>query len=298
VSDKADSRAVRAELERALASGQVHGAYLFHGPPGTGKRATAFWLAERLLGLSPRDDGEEARHPDLHVVEPDGAVLKIEQVRALQGRLSLVANEGGHRVGLIFGAERLNKNAANALLKTLEEPPRSTTLVLTTSAASTLPPTVRSRTTHYRFTPRPASAIQARLVEQGFEAEDAWLSAELGGGSVEAARGWADEHLEEAREIAAGLRAIPGGTASDALDFAESFRGGAAMRARAELCLAVWGVLVRRQVERTAKSGDRAALELWLGRAEAGLRARRELAIRNLNPQLVVEELALDLSRA
>ena len=73
MSDKADSRAVRAELERALASGQVHGAYLFHGPPGTGKRATAFWLAERLLGLSPRDDGEEARHPDLHVVEPDGA---------------------------------------------------------------------------------------------------------------------------------------------------------------------------------------------------------------------------------
>jgi DNA polymerase-3 subunit delta' len=287
VSDRSATPDVRAEIEHAVRAGQVHGAYLFHGPPGTGKRETAFWLAGLVLS-----------HPDLHVIEPDGPMLKIEQVRLLQDRLSLVANEGGHRVGLVFGAERMNKNAANALLKTLEEPPAATTLILVTAAANALPPTVRSRTTAYRFAPQAASEIESRLLEEGLDAEDAWLAAQLGGGSLSAAREWAAEHLEDAREIAAGLRAIPGGTASDALDFAESFRGGAAVRPRVELCLGVWGVLVRRQVERAAQRGDRGALELWLDRAEAGMRARRELAIRNLNPQLVVESLALDLQRA
>ncbi len=293
MSDTAASR-IRAELERALAAGRIHGAYLFHGPEGTGKRAAALWLASRLLGVAEPPAGGSLAHPDLHLIEPDD-YLRIEQVRELQRRLSLVANEGGHRVGLLFGLENTRNETAHALLKTLEEPPAATTLILITSAPAALPLTIRSRTTEYRFAPAPAQWLESQLREEGIAEDDAWLAASLGGGSLEAARGWADEHLDEARELLDTLRSAPGGTASAALDAAESFRGGAAARARAALFLDVHGVLARREIERAAGEGETERLDRWLTRAETGLRARREMAVRNLNPQLVCESLLLDL---
>ena len=236
----ASATRTRQELARARAADQVHGAYLFSGPAGSGKRETAFWLARLLLceregdepcgscggcaRSAPGSEGER-NHPDLRVLEPDGAVLKIDQVRDLQRGLSLVANEGGQRVALLFGVEQMNSEAANALLKTLEEPPANTTLVLVTTSADALPPTVRSRTTLYRFAAEPEAEVLAALREQGLDDDGAWLAAVLGGGSAAAARAWADEHLEAARELFHALEAAPGATASETLEFAESFRG-------------------------------------------------------------------------
>ena len=88
---------------------------------------------------------------------------------------------------------------------------------------------------------------------------------------------------------------MPRGTASHALEVAESFRGGAPARARAGLFLDVHGALARREIEQAARDGNAEQLDRWLGRAEAGLHARREMAVRNLNPQLVCETLLLDL---
>ena len=293
MTDSSASR-VRAEFESVLAAGRIHGAYLFHGPDGTGKRATALWLAARLLGVAePPAEGGLA-HADLHLIEPEEGLL-IEQVRELQRRLSLVANEGGHRVGVLFGLEDMRKEAANALLKTLEEPPAATTLILVTTAPAALPPTVRSRTTEYRFAPAPTEWIESRLRAEGAGEDEAWLAASLGGGSLEATKSWADEHLEAARELLDTLRAVSGGTASEALDVAESFRGGAPARARAALFLDVHGALARREIEQAARDGDAERLDRWLARAEDGLHARREMAVRNLNPQLVCESLLLDL---
>jgi DNA polymerase-3 subunit delta' len=287
---------VREELERVCERDHVHGAYLFHGAPGTGKERTARWFAGRLLGRDWSGDEEETWHPDLHVVEPDGAVLKIDQVRELQRALSLLPNEGGRRVALLFGVERIRLEAANALLKTLEEPPRDTTIVLVTSQPGTLPPTLISRTTRYRFLPMAEHDVEQVLLSEGFEPDDAWLAAVLGGGSPEAAREWADEHLESARDLCAALAEVRGWSASEVLEFAESFRGGGEkLRKRAELFLDVHAAFARRAVEAAARDSDRATVERWVERAEAGANAHRELVVRNLNPQLVVEGLMLDL---
>jgi DNA polymerase-3 subunit delta' len=274
----------------------VHGAYLIEG--GSGRRSLAAWFAGRLLGreLELAEDEHEALpfHPDLKWVVPQGGWIRVDAIRALQAELSLVANERGRRVAVIDGADSLRTEAANALLKTLEEPPRGTTLILVASSSELLPRTLRSRVVRFRLPPWPEARIEELLAADGLASADAWLSAALGGTSPESARSWADAELPEAREMLEALESMPAASASQLLDFAETFRGGDA-RARAELLLGVYGALARRESERAARAGDAAALERWLERFESGQRARRELVRRNLNPQLVVEGLLLEL---
>ncbi len=305
---------IRAELRLAREQERVHGAYLFEGPPGSGVRESAHWFARLLLcrvGKSePCDrcpdclktapqstaDAPGPQHPDLKTIEPDGAYIKVDQIRALRRELSLVANEGGWRVGLILGAEVLRVEAANALLKTLEEPRPRTSLLLVAAQASRLPPTVRARTIHLRFAPEPEAAIRAGLLTQGLSQENAWLAAALGGGSINSAQAWVEESLDDAREMLAVLEQAPRLSSSELLDFAEAFRGAnEASRARTELLFQVHGAFARHAVEAALQQGSRAELERWLDRADAGERARREWARRNLNPQLLVEGLLLEL---
>jgi len=303
------------ELREARRQERVNGAYLFEGPPGTGKQEMALWFARLLLcrdnhrdpcgscpdcrkGVTRDADGRLAsRHPDLKVLAPaDGPNIRIDQVRGLQRDLSLVANEGGWRVALILGAETLRTEAANALLKTLEEPPPRTAILLVASVALALPRTVCSRTIHLRFAPEPESSIRAALIRAGFNDEDAWLAAAVGGGSTATATGWAEQHLDTAREMRETIEHIRDAPASEALDFAETFRGSsAATRRRAEILLAVCGAVARRGLESASRNGGSTDLERWLDFAESSQRARREMVRRNLNPQLLVEGLLLDL---
>ena len=305
---------IRAELRLARSQDRVHGAYLFEGAPGSGVRESALWFARLLLCQADQPDPCEScrdclkmaahdtadqpgpQHPDFKAVEPDGPSIKVDQIRGLQRELSLVPNEGGWRVALILGAEALRIEAANALLKTLEEPGPRTTLLLVAGQAAGLPRTLRSRTIHLRFAPEREAAIRAALIKQGCAQEDAWLAAALGAGSTESAQEWMEKHLDAAQEIRALLENIDGLSASEILDFAESFRGGGApARQRAEIFFQVHGAVTRREVEAAAGDGPSPKLERWLTRAEAGERARREWRRRNLNPQLLVEGLLLDL---
>jgi DNA polymerase-3 subunit delta' len=129
-------------LEAALAEGPAH-AYLVHGPPGVGKRAAAFAFASALLGDERR---VEARtHPDLYVLEPLGEMIRIDEVRALRHDLHMRPFEAERRVYLVLAAERMNEDAADALLKDLEEPPPYAVIVLVASELGPLPPTILSR---------------------------------------------------------------------------------------------------------------------------------------------------------
>ncbi|MFN3593751.1 MAG: DNA polymerase III subunit delta' [Thiobacillaceae bacterium] len=143
-------------------------ALLLHGMPGVGKYALARALAQWLLCRSPTPQGGCGRcqacawfaqdaHPDLHRIEPQadsdeaekgkrgGAVIKIGQLREVIEALSLSAHQGGWRVAIIRPAEAMNAAAANALLKTLEEPPPGVLLILVSHRPRRLLPTVRSR---------------------------------------------------------------------------------------------------------------------------------------------------------
>jgi DNA polymerase-3 subunit delta' len=294
---------IRAELARAWQAQRIHGAYLFEGPAGTGKRATAAWLAHLLLcGRDPAGDDPEATidfpsHADLRVVEPDGSYIKVDQIRGLQRDLSLVANERGHRMAVLLDAHRLRLEASNALLKTLEEPPRLTTLVLVAERSLGLPPTVLSRTTRMRFAPEPEEQVRRTLAADGWSAGDARLAAALGGGSRVAAQRWSEAHLAEAGEIRELLVGAPERSAGELIEYAGGYRGaGEAVRTRTELFLDVFAAVVREHVEGAARNGDSEAASRWLDRSEAAERVGREWRRRNLNSQMVIEGLLLGLS--
>ncbi len=198
-------------------------------------------------------------------------------------------------MAIILGAERLRVEAANALLKTLEEPPPATVLLLVADSSEGLPRTVRSRTVRVRLAPTPESVLRARLAKDGLDEIDAWLASAVAGGSPAAARAWAENHLEDAREIHGVLDGVAALGATEILDFAERFRGGEPARARAVLLMAVHEALARREAQAAAERGDGAQATRWLDRFEAGQRAQREMLRRNLNPQLVVEGLLMEL---
>ena len=129
-------------LDAALAEGPAH-AYLFHGPPGVGKRRAALGFAGELLGDAGRV--ERRAHPDLYVLEPLGDQIRIDAIRALRHDLHMRPFEADRRVYLVFGADTLNEEAADALLKDLEEPPPYAVAVLVADDLGPLPETIRSR---------------------------------------------------------------------------------------------------------------------------------------------------------
>ncbi|MER3408848.1 MAG: hypothetical protein C4306_01810 [Thermoleophilia bacterium] len=129
-------------LQASLREGPAH-AYLFFGPAGVGKRTTALAFAGELLG-DPERACREA-HPDLYVVKPYGDQIRIDEIRALRRDLHLRPFQAERRVYLLVSAQRLNREAADALLKDLEEPPSYAVFVLLAEEIASLPETIRSR---------------------------------------------------------------------------------------------------------------------------------------------------------
>ena len=129
-------------LDAALSEGPAH-AYLFHGPPGVGKRGAALGFAGELLGDLGRV--ERRAHPDLYVLGPLGDQIRIDAIRELRHDLHMRPFEADRRVYLVFGAHTLNEEAADALLKDLEEPPPYAVAVLVADDLGPLPDTIRSR---------------------------------------------------------------------------------------------------------------------------------------------------------
>jgi DNA polymerase-3 subunit delta' len=183
-------------LRRALAGGKLAQAYLFVGLEGVGKATTARALCAALNCLERPGEGcdrceacrklAEGTHPDLMRLEPDGASIKIAEVRALEEHLVYPPHEGRHRVVLIDGADRFTDSAANALLKSVEEPRPRTLFVLATSAVHRVVPTLISRCQRVRFRPLERDAVLAILARQGSESPEParQAAAALAGGSA------------------------------------------------------------------------------------------------------------------
>ncbi len=178
-------------LRRTLEARRVAHAYLFVGPEGCGKRTTALALIEAAFcngidgcGSCPTCRRVSAlQHPDLHLLEPDGAFIKIDQVRQLQRELSLRPYEADFKACIIESADRFHQSAGNALLKTLEEPPGSALMILLTSNPEAVLPTIRSRCQTVNFQHLSEEAIVQLLGGQGTDPVAARLAACLAGGS-------------------------------------------------------------------------------------------------------------------
>ncbi|HEV2093940.1 MAG TPA: DNA polymerase III subunit [Rubrobacter sp.] len=187
-------------LENALKTGQVAHAYLFFGPAGVGKRTVARRFGAALVaGGDPaaEDRARRGLHPDLAEIRPEGAFTTIGQVREILRLASGRPFEGARRV-FILEADTLNVQAANALLKTLEEPEGESVFVLLAGSREGVLPTILSRAQAVRFNPVPMAEVEGFLRGRGVE--EPALAAALGRGSVGLALRYAeDPELKELR---------------------------------------------------------------------------------------------------
>jgi DNA polymerase-3 subunit delta' len=166
------------QLQRTVASDRIAGAYLFVGPVGVGKETVAHHFARLIfcqqdtqpptvcgacLACRKVDSGN---HPDLQRIRPEGSLLRIGQIRELQRRIIYEPLEASRKVYILTDVERMNAEAENCLLKTLEEPPASSVLILLTSNIQALLPTTRSRCQVLQFHPMPTRELAKILTDR------------------------------------------------------------------------------------------------------------------------------------
>ena len=205
-------------LEAALAEGPAH-AYLLYGPPGVGKRAAAFVFAAELLGEHVRV--ERGLHPDLYVLEPLGDQIRIDDIRALRRDLHMRPFEAARRVYVVFGADTMNEDAADALLKDLEEPPDYAVILLVASDLGPLPETIRSRCQLVPFRRLSERAVRDAIAERSPEltAQQVTTLARIAAGRLDRAERLLDPAAAERREsLLAVARAVYLDPAFDAAD--------------------------------------------------------------------------------
>jgi DNA polymerase-3 subunit delta' len=183
-------------LNQHLTHDSVRHAYLFSGPPGVGRRTLALRLVQALNCPQPIAAGEPCgkcktcqqiermQYTDLAVIqaEKEGGTLKVDQIRAVRQSLVLTPYQGKYRVALFLRFQEANDNAANALLKTLEEAPAHAILILTADAPEQLLPTIVSRCEVLRLRPLPIKTVEDCLKERGTDETTARLLAHISGG--------------------------------------------------------------------------------------------------------------------
>ncbi|HKG58420.1 MAG TPA: DNA polymerase III subunit delta' [Pyrinomonadaceae bacterium] len=203
---------VKGILKRMLVSDRLPGAMLFTGEEGIGKKLFALEIARALncrtpkdneacgvcsscvriwkLNYPTRDDVDEwtqiiwTNHADVGLVIAPRRVLRVEQMRQIEKEANFRPYEGKARVFLIDEADKLNDASANALLKVLEEPPRTSHLILITARPAMLLPTILSRCQMIRFSPLTPDEIQKHLVKNNIDVKTARLRARAAGGSM------------------------------------------------------------------------------------------------------------------
>ncbi|HEX6858970.1 MAG TPA: DNA polymerase III subunit delta' [Caulobacteraceae bacterium] len=294
-----------AAFQAALDRGRLHHAWLLTGPEGVGKATFAYRVARRLLGaaadpalgvLDSKVDDPVSRqvaarsHPDLMVLEretDDGKTRKgipVDEARRLPEFFSQSPATSPYRVAIIDAVDDLNVNAANAVLKTLEEPPARGVLLLVSHAPGKLLPTIRSRCRRLAFSPLAEDQVAAILRErEGLDAESAIRLARMSKGApglaISLAAAGALEVEDAAHEI---LRSLPNADNAALLSIADKFRG-AEGQARFELLFDRLAEQVHAMAVRDAAGGEGARLDRWAAAWETLTRLPIEAEALNLD---------------
>lgn len=205
-------------MRAALANQRLHHAYLFTGPEGVGKRTIALALAKAVHCSELTGDycGRcvncasiiDSNHPDVRFVQtlPGKKEISIQQVREIERELRFRSFSGKRKIAIVDPAASMNVAAQNALLKTLEEPPENSLIVLVTPNAGGLLPTLRSRCLRLSFAPLSRAQVAAFLqAEQKIKAEEAEVLAAMSMGSIGVAVNLDQQALSEKRRIWTGM---------------------------------------------------------------------------------------------
>lgn len=309
-------------LRHHITHDRLRHAYLFTGPPGVGRRTLALRLAQALncekpvapgepcLGCRTCKQIEKMQHPDLAVVqaESEGGVLKVDQVREIQHALALRPYQSRYRVTVFLRFQEANDNAANALLKTLEEPPAHAILILTTDHPEQLLPTVVSRCEVLRLRPLPIPAIETDLLARNVAEARAHLIAHISSGRPGYARKLAEDVslLEKREGWLNDLQTLLPSSRVSKFAYAEQLaRNKDVMRQVILVWLSYWRDVMLRvaQADTPLINIDRSMeIEFLAGRLDL-VTARRVVSElenglarmeKNVNPRLVAEVLLLD----
>jgi DNA polymerase-3 subunit delta' len=318
-----------ATLTTALRRGHVHHAYRFEGPDGTGKEMAAFALAQALVctGGDPlgcgrcdacrravtisQEEPHVPQHPDVALVErglyapevigktpptPERVDISVHQVRTIVlSHAAYPPHEGRARVFIVRRAEELSVSAANALLKTLEEPRQGTHFILITSRGDRLLNTIRSRTLPVRFGPLPDAVVRGVLTAQGVPAGQHDLAIELAAGSASAALALVDEERTKDRDafVESVLGAVDARDLGPAVALSE---GGERDRAELREDLRALGAVLARRARREVAEAPEAACAA-ARQYDAVARAVVSLE-RNASPQLTMIALIQEMRGA
>jgi DNA polymerase-3 subunit delta' len=309
-------------LHQHAARGDVRHAYLFCGPPGLGRRTLALRLAQALNCTKPIAAGvpcgacrdckqiEAMQHPDMNVIqaETEGGTLKVDQVREVQRSLSLKPYQAKYRVALFLRFQEANDNAANALLKTLEEAPAHAILLLTADTPEQLLPTIVSRCEILRLRALPISIIESDLLARGVDEERARLLAHISGGRPGYARSLVDDVtvLEKREERLNDLQTLLPAPRVEKFSYADKLsKDKDVMRQTILIWLSYWRDVMLRvaQAETPLINIDRnMEIEFLAGRLDlstarrvvSDLESALEKMNKNVNSRLLAEVLLLD----
>lgn len=312
---------------------RVAHAFLFCGPGGIGKMMTAQAFAKALncnevvddsCGTCPtcrRIDG--GGDPNVMVVlprEPDSkgggvdmvsGTIRIEEVRNIQHRLAYGA-DGGKKVCIVDGAEKMNIQTANAFLKTLEEPPADTVIILIVNQATALLPTILSRCQRINFSPLKFEVVEELVQERlALSPERCRLIAALSGGSLgRALEGWDEALFEERTKVIDGLMALSSGDVMDVFTLADEIARGESIGDAFEIMKIWYRDLALQQEgcgEMVVNSDMSDALQkmgagqtfdsIWESFQAIGQAEQDILPPRHGNKQLTLEVLFMDLAK-
>ena len=312
-------------LKKHVVNGTTRHAYLFAGAPGLGRRTLALRFAQALNCQTPVEPGVPCgqcrdckqigamQHADLTVMqaEAEGGTLKVDQIRESRRTLTLKPYQAKYRVALFLRFQEANDNAANALLKTLEEAPSYAVLILTADNPEQLLPTIVSRCEVLRLRPLQVEEVQKELENTGMEGDRAKLIAHISGGRFgyaqrliedEALLGWREDRLNDLQTLIAASRV-------EKFAYADKLaRDKESMRQAVLVWLSYWRDVMLRtahastplvNVDRNVEIEDLAQrLDLSIARrVVSGLEDVLEKMDRNVNSRLLAEVLLLDLPK-
>ena len=174
-----------------IKTNRLQHAYIFEGVAGTGKYEMARWIAQSLYCQKPTDDGspcldcnqcfriQQGEHPDVTTLQPDGQTIKVDQVRAIKEEFSKSGMETRRKILIVEDMEKMTTNAANSLLKFIEEPEGEITIMLLTTEVQQLLPTIVSRAQIIHFPIRDIKIRIEDIQEKGIPREAATIIAYL-----------------------------------------------------------------------------------------------------------------------